>query len=165
MYTAVFSDSFPTYITTEYWLELSMLYSRSPLHIIPYTSIRLDVVNIYIYTFCLFVCFLLFRVTPLAYEIPRLGIESKLQLLAYATATATRDPSHVCKLHHSSWQCQIPDPLSEGRDQTYILMDTSWICFYHATTGTPIRFEQEALHFHFALGPANDVACLGKNYI
>ena len=36
---------------------------------------------------------------------PRLGVESELQFLAYATATATRDPTGVCKLYHSSRQC------------------------------------------------------------
>ena len=34
-------------------------------------------------------------------EVPRLGVESELQLPAYTTATATPDPSHVCNLHHS----------------------------------------------------------------
>ena len=38
---------------------------------------------------------------------PWQGVESELQLLAYTTATATWDPSHVCDLHHSSWQYQI----------------------------------------------------------
>ena len=37
---------------------------------------------------------------------------------AYTTATATRDPSHVCNLHHRSWQCWILNPLSEDRDWT-----------------------------------------------
>ena len=46
-------------------------------------------------------------------EVPRLGVESEIQLLA--TAIATQDPSHICNLHHSSL-CQIPDPLSEARD-------------------------------------------------
>ena len=32
----------------------------------------------------------------------RLGVESELQLLAYTTATATPDPSHVCVLHHNT---------------------------------------------------------------
>ena len=56
-------------------------------------------------------------------EIPRLGVESELQLPAYLTATTTQDLSHVCDLHHSSQQHQIPNPLSGARDQTLILMD------------------------------------------
>ena len=48
--------------------------------------------------------FFLFRAVPVAYGNPRLGVKSKLQLLAYATATETRDQSHVCNLHHSSRQ-------------------------------------------------------------
>ena len=40
-------------------------------------------------------------------EVPRLGVKSGLQLLAYTTARAMQDPSHVCHLHHSSQQCQI----------------------------------------------------------
>ena len=72
-------------------------------------------------------------------EFPRLGVESELRLLAYttATATATRDPSHVCDLYLSSQQRWIPDPLSEARDQTRILMDISQICFCFAMTGAP----------------------------
>ena len=37
-------------------------------------------------------------------EVPRLGVQSELQLPAYATATTMRDSSHICDLHHSSWQ-------------------------------------------------------------
>ena len=71
-------------------------------------------------------------------EVPRLGVKLDLQLPAYAAATATLDPSHVCNLHHSSQQCRISDPLSEARDQTHILIDTSGIHFCYATTGTPL---------------------------
>ena len=60
-------------------------------------------------------------------EVPRLGVESELQLPAYDTATAMRDPSHVFDLHHSSWQRRILNPLSEARDQTHILTDASWV--------------------------------------
>ena len=60
-------------------------------------------------------------------EVPRLGVEPELQLLAYTTDTATWDPSHTCDLCHSLWQCQILNPLSEGRDQTFILIDTSQV--------------------------------------
>ena len=60
-------------------------------------------------------------------EVPRLWVKSELQPPAYITATATLDPSCICELHHSSWQCQILNPLKEARDPTRILMDTSWV--------------------------------------
>ena len=60
-------------------------------------------------------------------EIPRLGVESELQLLAYSVATATPDLSHVCDLHNL-WQHRILNPLREARDQTLNFMDTSWVC-------------------------------------
>jgi len=45
-------------------------------------------------------------------EVPRLGTELGLQLLATATATAMPDLSHICNLHYNcSLQCWIPDPL------------------------------------------------------
>ena len=46
-------------------------------------------------------------------------------------------PRVVCDLHHSSLPRRIPYPLSEARDQTSILMDTSRICFCWVTMGTP----------------------------
>ena len=70
-------------------------------------------------------------------EVTRLGVELELQLLAYTTATAIQDTSHICNLHHSSWQHQIPNPLSEARDQTLNLMVLSRICFRCTTRGTP----------------------------
>ena len=49
-------------------------------------------------------------------EVPRLGVELELQLLAYATATAMPDLSRICDLHHSLQQRWILNPLSEARD-------------------------------------------------
>ena len=49
-------------------------------------------------------------------EVPRLGVESELELLAYTTARATLDPSCICDLHHSSQQHWILNLLSEDRD-------------------------------------------------
>ena len=76
---------------------------------------------------------------PRHMEVPRLGVESQLQLLAYTTAAATWDLSHVCDLHHNSWQCWIPDPLSEARGGAQILMDTGRIHFHCTKMGTPSR--------------------------
>ena len=68
-------------------------------------------------------------------EVPSLGVELELQLLA--TATAMPDLSCICNLHYSSQQHQILNPLSQARDQTYILMDTVGLLICCATTGTP----------------------------
>ena len=70
-------------------------------------------------------------------EVPKLGVESEPPPPAYTTATATRDLSRLCDLHHSSQQCQILNPrMSEARDQTCILLDPSQVHFHLATTGT-----------------------------
>ena len=58
-------------------------------------------------------------------EIPKLGVKPELQLPAYTTATAMPDPSHICNLGSSLWQHQILNPLSEARDQTCILTETT----------------------------------------
>ena len=64
-----------------------------------------------------FVCLFFFlEPQPRHIEVPRLGVELELYLPAYTTATAMRDPSSVCDLHHSLWQCQVLNPLSEARD-------------------------------------------------
>ena len=60
-------------------------------------------------------------------DVPRLGVESELQRLAYTTATATQNPSHICDLHHSSWQRWILNPPSKAKDQTHNLMVPSHI--------------------------------------
>ena len=68
--------------------------------------------------------FFFFRAAPQHMEVPGLEVELKLQLLAYATATATRDPSHIRNLCSSLTKPSILNPLSKARDQTGILMDT-----------------------------------------
>ena len=63
-------------------------------------------------------------------EIPRLGVQPELELQLPAYATAKRDPSLVCDLHHSSGQCLILNPLNWARDLTHFLMDISQV-HYH----------------------------------
>ena len=55
-------------------------------------------------------------------EVPRLGIDWEVQLLAYTTATATLHPKSVCNPHHSSRQRWILNPPSKARDHTHNLM-------------------------------------------
>ena len=83
------------------------------------------------YLLVFFVCFVLLFVFlelhPRHMEISMLGVKSKLQPLAYTTATAMPDPSCTCDLCCSLQQCQILNPLSKARDGARILMDTSRI--------------------------------------
>ena len=66
---------------------------------------------------------------PWHMEVSRLGVELELKLPAYTTVTA--DLSHICDLHHRSWQFGILNPLGEARDRTCILMYASQIPLSH----------------------------------
>ena len=55
---------------------------------------------------------------------------------AVAYTTATQDLSCIFDLHCRSWQCQILNPLSKGRDQTQILMNTSRVLYWEGTAGS-----------------------------
>ena len=82
--------------------------------------------SIKVCTLLFFLIFLLFRAAPSTYGSSQAKrVKSELQLPAYTTATATRDLRHICNLHHSSQQCQIPDPLNKTRGLTHNPMDTS----------------------------------------
>ena len=47
-------------------------------------------------------------------DIPKLGVELELQLLAYGTATAVPDPSHLCSLSQLT-AMQDPSPTEQGQ--------------------------------------------------
>ena len=103
-------------------------------------------------------------------EVPRLEVESELQLLAYTTATATQDPSHVCGLHHSSWQCRILNPLSEARDGTHILMDTNQVHNPLSYNGnslnrTKFRYAERRKSYLILKINANTLDCLRSAWI
>ena len=93
-------------------------------------------------------------------EVPRLGVESELQLPAYTRAMAMPDLSHVCNLHHSSWQRWILNPLREARDGTHNLMVPSRIHFHCATMRTPQYF----LAMRFTCQFVQNVRNLQKNF-
>ena len=77
---------------------------------------------IFLIYFILFLVFCLFRASSVAYG----GSQTRGRIGAVASSphhtTAVQDPSCICNLHHSSKQCQILNPLSGARDQT-------WVCY------------------------------------
>lgn len=90
------------------------------------------------YYYCYYYLFFLIFLGPHLWhrEVPRLGVESELQLLACTTATAVLDQSCIFDRHHSSGKAGSFNPLSEARDRTRILMDISRVST-GAATGTP----------------------------
>ena len=69
-------------------------------------------------------------------EVPRLGVQSELELEAYTTSMTTWNLSCIYDLCcNSRW---ILNPLSEARDWTWVLMDTSWVRYCWAPRGTPL---------------------------
>ena len=59
-------------------------------------------------------------------DVPRLGVESELQLLAYSKATVTPDLGHIYNLCAPACsKHQIFNPLSEARDRNRILTETT----------------------------------------
>ena len=90
---------------------------------------QLDTGNTFFFFF--FFCLFAFsRAAPMAQG----GSQARGPIGAIATGLhhshSNRDPTRICNLYHSSWQCRILNTLSEARNQTHVLMDTSWICYY-----------------------------------
>ena len=68
--------------------------------------------------------------TSASKELSFSGLENNTELtiaLGEQTPGTTPDPSCVCNLHQSSWQCRILNPLSEARDRTHNLLVPSRI--------------------------------------
>ena len=80
------------------WLSTSYRWrNRLPEVMRPRSSTRSQRAKVYCYYFFSFLG------PPQRHmEVPRLGVQSELQLLVYTTATAMPHLSHVCDLHHSS---------------------------------------------------------------
>ena len=85
--------------------------------------------HVFIYFLKYFLSIYLFRFLGLHLqhmEVPRLAVNSELQLPDHTTATP-QDLSCVYDLHHSSQQRRIFNPLSKARDQICILTDASQV--------------------------------------
>ena len=90
----------------------------------------------FIFIFFVF-CFLFFRAAGVAYGNSQVRGQIGAPAANLYHSHSVPDLSGVCNLHCSSWPHCIPNPLSEARDPTCILMDTSQVHFCWATTGTP----------------------------
>ena len=91
-------------------------------------------VYVFVYTYCFLGPYLQYM------EVTRLGVELEPQLPSCTTATGWSDLSQSYDLHHSSWQCQIFNQLSETRDRTHILVDTVWFCNPLSHKRNPLLF-------------------------
>ena len=89
------------------------------------------------YLFYLLIYLLSFRAATSAYGSSQPRRRIRAVTLAYTTATEMQDLSCICNLHHSWQQRQIHNPLSEAKDWTCILVNTSQIFFLWATMETP----------------------------
>ena len=92
----------------------SKVWVMKPRKVFPDNEMVLFCIFLFLFSF-----FFLFQLYLWDMEVPGLGVESELQLPAYATVTGTPDPRRICDLPRSLWQCQILKPLMEARDQNY----------------------------------------------
>ena len=65
------------------------------------------------------------KAVPVAYGSSRLGAESELQPLAYATPQCQIQAASVT-FTTTHGNARSFNPLSKARDQTFVIMDTSW---------------------------------------
>ena len=73
------------------------------------------VVVVFVFVF-VFIFFAFSRAAPAAHGGSQARGLSKAVAAGYARASATRDPSCIFNLHHSSWQGQILNSLNKARD-------------------------------------------------
>ena len=109
-----------------------------------YSVMEYSLFYLFIYLFIAF-----FRATGM--EVSSLGIKPEVKLLAYTTAAATPHLSHVCNLHHSSGQDRIVNPLSQPRDQTWVLTHISPVHYCWTTMGTPVEYSLIFAIFNFLI--------------
>ena len=81
---------------------------------------------------------MLFRAAPMVYG----GSQARGRMnWSYGCRPQSQTQQHqiwAVSSTYSSQQHRILNPLSKARDQSFVLMDASWIHFHWATMGTPI---------------------------
>ena len=92
----------------------------------------------YFFVFCVFLVFLGLHLCHM--EVPSLGVELEQDVLAHTTATQGqqgqfRATSSTYTTAHGNAGSSAPQ--SKVSIPTHILMDTSWVHYHSATTGTP----------------------------
>ena len=112
------------------WFVFSFSYQcLSTVGILSFAKSRLLICSFIIfYFYFLFFCFSAISwAAPMAYGGSQARGLIRAIVPAYARATATRDQSRICDLHHRSWQRQILNPQSKARDLTHNFMVPSRI--------------------------------------
>ena len=147
LYSVVFHCGSNLPIPNDWWCQAYFvsIYQSCAIHISSLVNICSNLLSIcfiwfglfleFIRGFFLFFCF--FKLLQLLHvEVPRQSVKLELQLPAYTTAIALPDLSRTWDLHHSLWQHQILNPLSEARPWTHIHMDTVGLLTCWATRET-----------------------------
>ena len=80
----------------------------------------------------------LFRAAPMAYGSSLAKCWIRAIAAGLHCSHSNLGSEHIWDLHHNSRQGRIPDPLSEARDRTWILMDTSQVCYHWAIRELPL---------------------------
>ena len=111
--------------------------------------ICISISTVVLFVWLVFVCFLGLHLQHT--EVPRLGVESELQMPAYTTAPAIPDLSHICDLCRSFRKHWIFNPLSKARGRTCILMDISG-------ARNPLSHSGNALHWFYLTLPFSSSA-------
>ena len=90
-------------------------------------------------SFYLFVCLFVFRAIPVTHGSSQARDRIRATAVSLHHSHSSARSKRVCNLHHSSWQCQILNPLSGGRESQgspLDLMNTSQVCYCRTTMGT-----------------------------
>ena len=128
-----YSFSLPPTVNTSWtskmsWPSYLFIYFLWRLYFSRITITTLESTPLLYFLFCF-----IFRAAPVAYGTS----QASGWIRAEPAGSLVSEPClRGSNLHHSSQQCWIFNLLSETRDWTHVLMNTSWAHYHWATTGT-----------------------------